>query len=175
MPLTLYGPFVFPSVQRKNHSKGYHQMVHRTDEGFAVGQHGGEDLDKIVVSFTLFGSLKEIAKQILEYLANTGVPRVFISTLVSFRNVRVLSFDFSENSGKTNIITGTLTLQRVKIASRDLLLVGAFIAARLVGRYVFSPDGPVNMLLRDVETSIASPYLRPVSVYTYTSLDVRTG
>lgn len=168
MPLTLFGPFIFNAIQRKNHTKGYHQMVHRTDEGYAVGQHGGEELDKITISFKLFGGLRDVMKQMLTTLADLAVPLPFISTLVTFQRVRVLTFDFGEVVDKANQISGSLTFQRIRISKLDTLLSWAFGLAKLVGSMI-TMSGPesIAMLTKEVQQSVVTPLLNSVNLFTY--------
>jgi len=171
MGLTMFGPFVFDAVQAGTHSKGYHQMVHRTDEGFAVGQHGGEDLDRIELSFLLWNELRGTFKQVLEGLANLGIPLPFVTqlpALSSFTKVRVTNFSFTDVAGRTSVTQGKLSLQRVLVGRLDRVLTFALGAARLAGTLVsIDSQEAVNMITKATQTSIASPILQPKTVWTY--------
>jgi len=130
MVLTLLGPVILDAVQRNVHSKGFMTIIHQTDEGYAVGQHGGQQLDKLEIDATLWGPERYVVKELLNTISDSGKPWPFISRLASFFRVKVDNFRFSEGLDTINV---NMTIQRVKIARWEKLVQVAGGILTLVG------------------------------------------
>ena len=117
-------PLICEDIQ---HTEGSILVVHKTDDGFSVTQHTGEEAERVTLRVVLMGTQAEqmITKTLIRTMKRLKRPVFFFSPTVFIREAGFESIIWLKTSREINLIRAQITLKQVRAPKWWEFLLGS--------------------------------------------------